>query len=63
MFARFLTRLAVLWLIVWGVLILWAFSLHGTTLERGAGIAMPLVLGGPPLLLLGLAWLFAPRRK
>lgn len=59
--ARFLTGLAALWVIIWGLLMVIAFALPGTTLGRGAYVAIPVLLLGPPVLLLIAAALFVRR--
>ena len=61
MLSRILTRLAVVWFVGCGILILISLS-RGGTLERGAGFGIPLVLLGPPAILIALAWVFAPRK-
>ena len=61
MIRRILLRLAVVWFVVWGCIILIGLALGGT-MERGAGIGIPLVLLAPPAFLLLLAWVFAPRQ-
>lgn len=62
MISRFLARLAVLWVIGWGCLIMIGLAMGGT-FERGAGLAIPLVLFGPAAIALALAWVFQPRRR
>ena len=59
--ARVLGRLAIAWAAFWALLIIWGLA-HGGTFEKGAAVAIPTVLGGPPLLLLLFAWVFAPRK-
>jgi len=59
--ARVLRGLALMWFIVWGLMMLLALC-TGATLERGAAVGIPAVLFGPPALLLGLAWLATPPR-
>ena len=61
MISRFLGRLAIAWTIGWGCLIFVGLAMGGT-FERGAGLAIPLVVLGPPAFMLLLAWMFAPRR-
>jgi hypothetical protein len=62
MISPILTRLAAVWFFGWGVLLLIGLALGGT-LERGAQVAIPMVLLGPPAFMLLLAWVFAPRRS
>jgi hypothetical protein len=61
MMSRFLGRLAVVWIVGWGCLIVLGLAMGGT-FERGAWMAIPLVVLGPPAFMLLLAWVFAPRR-
>jgi len=66
MFARFLTRLAAVWFFGWVALILVGIVISapygGITFERGAAFGIPVVLLGPPAILLALACVFAPRK-
>ncbi|MGH8325634.1 MAG: hypothetical protein ACRET2_02605, partial [Steroidobacteraceae bacterium] len=55
-------RLAVVWVVGWLVLIVIGLALGGT-MEKGAWVAIPLVLLGPAAILLALSWLFAPRQR
>ncbi len=59
----FLLNAAVAWVVGWGLLILGALVFAGATFERGADIALPSMLFGPPLFLAALAWLASPRRR
>lgn len=61
MIARFLRRLAAVWVVGWGVLLVIGLALGGTA-GRGTAWGIPLVLFGPAALLLALAWIFQPRR-
>ena len=61
MIRRILLRLAVVWFIGAGLLILFAIA-NGATMEKGAALGIPLTLLGPPAILATLAWIFAPRR-
>lgn len=64
--SRFFTGLAALWVIGWLMLLVIGFAMSapygGPTFGRGSAVAIPVVLLGPPLFLLALAWLFAPRK-
>lgn len=57
MISRILTKLAVVWLVFCGALIVWAL-MDGATFEKGASVALPLALCAPVILLLLLAWAF-----
>jgi hypothetical protein len=61
MIARILVRLAVVWIVGWGCLLLLGFALGGA-MEKGATWAIPLILFGPPAIALALAWVCAPRK-
>jgi hypothetical protein len=61
MISRFFQRVAVLWLMFWGVILM--IGLSSGTRSNAPPIVFVFFFGMVPAFLFGLAWLFAPRRR